>query len=127
MFFGISFIFSIANSANAGRASGAAKKILELAVYMTAFLAATFDLPRGAPVSGSNISMPLYISELLMNQLFANPPVIHAVVLEAALSKTSLAPVAYADLLRFTYRIVSATNTDEQTAPIAPFVISSLV
>ena len=124
---GISFIFSIANSANAGKAKGMAKNILELAVYFTAILAATFDLPSGAPVSGSSISMPLCISALRMNQLFTNPPVMQAVVLEAALSKTSRAPVAYADLFRLIYRIVSATKTEEQIAPIAPFVISCVV
>ena len=96
----MSFILSIANRAKAGSASGIARKILELAVYITAILAATFDLPSGSPVSGSNISIPLSISELRMNQLLTKPPVMQAVVLEAALSKTRRAPVADADLLR---------------------------
>ena len=62
LFLGIKRILSIPYSAKAGSAIGHARNILELAVYITALLAAIFDLPRGAPVSGSSISIPLFIS-----------------------------------------------------------------
>ena len=79
---------------------GNAIKILEDAVYITAVLAAIYDFPIGFPVSGSFNSMPLYISALRINQLFANPPAAQAIVLVIALSMISLAPDAAADLLR---------------------------
>ena len=80
---------------------GRAIKILDEAVCMTAVFAAILDLPIGAPVSGSFNMIPLYISALLMNQLFANPPAAKATVLVIVLSMINLAPVAAADRFKF--------------------------
>jgi len=75
-------------------------KTLEDAVCMTAVFAAIFDFPISFPVSGWFSVIPLSISALRMNQLFAKPPAAHAIVLVAAFSNISFGPVAAADLLR---------------------------
>lgn len=85
---------SIASNMNAGRAIGADRIILEVAVYMTAFLAANLEYPSDSPVSGLEISTPFLSSHYLIATLFANPPAMLATVPTITFRIRNLAPVA---------------------------------
>jgi hypothetical protein len=78
---------------NPGKPTGAAIKILELAVYQAASVAQILLLPMGSPFAGSHAMMPFLTSGWRMNQLFANPPTPHAMIVTIALMTTRRAPV----------------------------------
>ena len=109
---------STANNAKGGKKIVTLRNILEMAVYKTAALAASFDLPNDSPVSGSNTLIPFSISVCLMNQAFMNPALAQAKKELILLSTMRPAPVAAAALADMAFRRASPTQIDETQATL---------
>ena len=91
-------------------------RVLDNEVSNTAFLPATTLLPMISPVTGSIISIPFYISVVLIHHVLRKPATAHAIVDDMEFKNRSLVPVNVLVLFSTAFLIPKATKHDELVA-----------
>ena len=124
---GIMWAFSSAIRKKGGTKIVVTRKMRDMAVCITAFLATACDLPIGSRVSLLRTSMPFLISLILMKNALRNPAEATAQKLLSALRKISRLPVEFASWAESNFRMPRPTPIAEDVAIVYDKVRSAVV